>query len=197
MRDLSVAGILARCVAVSSLAIAMAPLALAIPVTDTIQYPTPEFENPSAPGTSYRWYNEDWGWQHNAMASGFTTATVSVSAWDVDASSGEVDNIYARDNGTWVLLGSLQGANNIWQWTTFTLTANFFDDIVNGLELWIDIDSTNTTQWWAVSLAKSTLSLDGATLPPPNPGNVPIPAAAWLFGGAMGVLMRLRKYARA
>ena len=28
----------------------------------------------------YRWYNEDWSWQHSAIASGFTTATLRISA---------------------------------------------------------------------------------------------------------------------
>jgi hypothetical protein len=50
------------------------------------------------------------------------------------------------------------------------------------------IDELDQDNYWGVSLAKSVLSLDGAPLPNPNPGAVPVPAALWLFGTALAGL---------
>lgn len=144
----------------------------------------------------YRWYNEDWSWQHSAIGGAFTTASLNISAWDVDASSGEVDNIYALDNATWTLLGSLAGLDNDWGYTTFNLGANFFDDIAGGLQVFIDIDSTHNFDNWAVSLAKSVLSLDGGVLPDPDPNptpSVPEPSTFVLMGAGLAGVAMLRK----
>lgn len=168
----------------------------AAPIIDVIQAPTPYFapdqlSTYSAP--YYRWYNEDWGWSHNAIGAPFTSATLNISAWDVDAPS-EVDLIYAYDNGTPVLLGSLSGLDNAWGYSTFVLGANFFDDIATGLQIWMNIDSTHQTQYWAVSLAKSILSLDGGSLPNPNPNPpVPEPSTFLLVGAGLAGAAVLRK----
>lgn len=37
----------------------------------------------------------DWGWTHTAIGGTFASATLNISAYDVDADFGEVDNIYA------------------------------------------------------------------------------------------------------
>ena len=71
--------------------------------------------------------------------------------------------------------------NYDYSFTTFTLGSNFYDDINSGLKVWVDIDSTNAG--WELTLVKSSLSVNGSTLPPPAPG-VPEPAAwAMLIGG--------------
>lgn len=166
-------------------------------ITDVVQAPTDYF----VPDNSqlydwpyYRWYGDDWSWQHNAIGGSFTTATLNISAWDVDAASGEVDNIYALDSGSWTLLGSLAGLDNDWGYTTFNLGASFFDDIASGLQVKMDIDSTHTSDYWAVTLAKSVLSLDGGTLPNPNPGPaVPEPSTLILMGAGLASLAVLRK----
>lgn len=154
--------------------------------TDTIQAPTGYFAPSDAQkydSPYYRWVSEDWSWTHSAMAGPITTATLNISAFDVDASAGEVDNIFAFDTATssWSLLGSLAGANDIWSYSTFNLGSNWFDEINSGLQVKIAIDANQAG--WAVTLSKSVLSIDGGDLPPPNP--VPVPAAAWLLGSGL------------
>ena len=136
----------------------------------------------------YRYVGEGWDWAHNAVTSPFTTATLSVSAYDVDNPSAvngftdEIDEIYGFEtsSSTWNLIGVLNGANDIYSFTTFNLGASWTDEISTGLMVRMLIDTTN--QGWAVTLAKSVLATDGAPIGNPNPGAVPVPAAAWLFG---------------
>jgi hypothetical protein len=143
----------------------------------------------------YRGYGADWGWQHNAVATSFSSASLNISAFDVDAPR-EVDNIYAKDNGVWTLLGSLAGNTDVWAFTNFTLGSNFFDDIATGLEVKMEISRGVGERGWIVTLAKSSLSVDGGGLPPPIPTAVPEPEtyAMMLAGlGLMGAVVRRRK----
>lgn len=134
----------------------------------------------------YRYGGSDWSWTHNAIAAGFTSAALSVSAFDVDYASGERDNIYALDSGNWVLLGALTGTDGNWEYgNAFVLGANFFDDIAAGLQVSIDIDATNAG--WAVTLGKSALSTDGSVVPPPTSG-VPEPAAWAMMISGFGLV---------
>jgi hypothetical protein len=182
MRIKSVGAIIAATVAIG------AGQALAVPVTDTVQTPTGYFVPTDAQKLDspyYRGNGQDWSWTHSAIVTPFTTATLNISAFDVDASSGEVDNIYAYDGATAVLLGTLAGGNNIWSFTNFNLGSNFFDDIAIGLQVSIGIDQLH--QGWFVTLAKSSLSLDNGGLPTPTPG-VPEPSTwAMMILGFAGV----------
>ncbi len=174
--------------------------AYAVPVTDTRDasnagpntyfVPTDgqKFESPY-----YRWNGDDWGWTHGAIGGTITSASLNISAFDVDASQGEVDKIFAMDDGSWVELGSLAGNNDIWAFTNFVLGANFFNDINAGLQVKMAIDTGD--DGWAVTLAKSSLSVDGGTLPPPVPG-VPEPETyAMMLAGlaAVGAIARRRR----
>lgn len=180
------------------LLIALAPFvvagnAYAVAVTDTIEYPTPEFVDPSDPYGNYRWWDEDWGWTHNAIGVSVTSATLNIAAYDVDycateTSGCEWDMISAYDSGTWVDLGLLEGSNNTWDFTTFTLGSNFFDDIAAGLQVRIDIDQNNTEDNWAVALSKSALSINGGVIPDPDPGTTPVPAPAGLALLGLGLV---------
>ena len=79
---------------------------------DVVQYPTGYFAPDEAATYDlpfYRGYGEDWGWSHGVIANAFTSATLSISAFDVDYSSGEVDEIYVMNDGSWELLGTLVG----------------------------------------------------------------------------------------
>lgn len=171
-------------------------------LVDVVEFSTGYFvpdEDSTYDSPYYRWYDEDWGWQHSAIGGTFGTAELFISAWDVDQDYGEVDNIYAYDNGTAVLLGSLNGLTDAWGYTTFTLGSNFFDDIATGLQVWIDIDSTHNYDNWAVTLAKSVLTLDGGTLPDPEPGPEPVPEPSTLLllgGGLAGLAFARKRFAK-
>ena len=146
-----------------------------ISAIDVVQAPTGYFTPSDSVKLSapyYRWWNEDWGWTHSgapfASVGTITSASLSISAFDVDWPSGQVDNIYAYNNGVKTLLGTLSGLNNQWSYTTFVLGPEFYDDILSGLQVWMDIDSTHRFDTWAVSLAKSVLEANGNPLPDPN-----------------------------
>ncbi|MFN6970962.1 MAG: PEP-CTERM sorting domain-containing protein [Rheinheimera sp.] len=154
----------------------------------------------------YRWASEDWGWTHNAIAGTFSSIKLDISAFDVDyftQTSGEIDLIWVFDGSDWLSLGNLAGASDIWAFTSFDLSSySWAQAQVNaGLKLRMDIDALN--QGWAVTLGKSTLSVDGGNkdcVPTPgvpcNPVTVSEPAALGLFGLALlGLGLRRRKSA--
>ena len=124
----------------------------------------------------YRGFGQDWSWQHGAIAGAFTTADLFVSAFDVDSCCGEVDEISAWNSSTstWMLLGSLTGTNDEWDYgNDFSIPNTLFDDVATGLKVMIHIDAND--QGWVVTLGKSVLSIDGGGVPPPTPG-APEPA---------------------
>ncbi len=161
--------------------------------------------------TYWRTGSQDWGWMHNAIASGFTSAKINISAYDVDeAPCGfsnpaecEVDEIYAWESsggGSWLLLGTLTGDNDAFSFTEFDLLAvnggSLMDDIESGLKIRMDIDANDTNNW-RVSLGKSVITTDGANPGNPNPGQVPLPAGAWLMLTAMGGFAAMRRRKKA
>jgi len=175
-------------------------VALAAPVTDTIQAPTGYFVPTDAQKYDdpyYRWYGGDWGWTHNAIGGTITSASLNISAFDVDYDYGERDEIFVWDSNlsSWSSLGYLTGVNDTWSYATFTLGSDFFDEIAAGLQVSMVIDTT--AAGWAVTLAKSVLSVDGGVLPDPNPNPVPEPCTMILFGtgiaGAAGILRKRSK----
>lgn len=141
----------------------------------------------------FRYTGQDWGWKHNAILGTYATATLSISAYDVDNPSSvsgidnEIDEIYGWETSTssWDLIGTLAGSTDTYSFTTFNLGSSWADEISSGLMVSILIDQLDTV-YWGVSLAKSVIATDGEGPGDPNPGaEVPVPAAAWLFGSAL------------
>jgi hypothetical protein len=135
----------------------------------------------------YRYANSDWGWTHGAIAGTITSATLSVSAYDVDA-PGEVDNIYGYNAAlnNWILLGSLAGANNVFSFTSFAVHSDLLDDINTGLQVKIEIDSGNAG--WAVTLSKSVLTTENENPGNPNP-TVPDSSSTMVLMGMVGMAL--------
>ena len=173
--------------------------ALAIPVTDVQDYSnntaTEYFVDIDANKYNspyYRNWSQDWTWTHDAIAGSFSSIELEVSAFDVDAvcsGSCEEDMISIWDGSSWVGFGNLDGANDLWDFTTFDLTSfSWAEAQVNaGLQVAIDIDVLNAG--WLVTLGKATLSVDGGSqtcVPTPGvpctPANVPEPAGLALLG---------------
>jgi len=181
-------------------AVMSAKTAGAVPITDIQEYAnntaTEYFVDVDANKYNspyYRSAREDWGYAHNAIAGTFTSIVLEISAFDVDAGSGEFDNISIFDGSSWVNVGSLAGASDIWAFSTFDLTGYAWAQAqVNaGLQVKMDID--NLDDGWLVTLGKSTLSLDGGDQQcVPTPGvpcsTVPEPASMALVGLALSGL---------
>ena len=174
----------------------------AVPVTDTVSAPTGFFTPVGGETDSpyYRGFGEDWGWTHGAIAGGFTSALLNISAYDVDEApcgqgTCEVDNIYARDvsGGVWLLLGALTGDDDMFSFTEFDIFTMhggaLIDDVIAGLQVGIEIDVLNAG--WLVSLAKSVITTDGAPIGNPNP--VSSPALGGLMLIAFGGLLVARR----
>jgi hypothetical protein len=159
--------------------------------TDALKFTTPYIRD----------RDQDWGWAHNAIAGPIVSASLSISAYDVDFAEGERDAVYALDNGTPTFVGYLFGENEDWEFTNFSLSSNFFDDIETGLVIFLDIGEVSAVPGserdWRVSVAKSILSVPTA---PPGVGPDPVPEpASWAMliagFGLVGAVARRRRSA--
>jgi len=180
------------------LAASLLGMGQAYAAVDVVQAPTGHFvPDDSLKNDPAYWlgFGKDWGWTHGALT-GFTSGTgvLSVSAFDVDFDQGEVDEIWAKDDGVWTKLGVLAGSNQTWDYTNFALGANFDNDIAAGLDVMIKIDVVSQGSW-LVTLGKSSLTVDGSAPPPPVPG-IPEPETyALMLAGlaAVGTIARRRQ----
>lgn len=184
--------------ATMAMAMAMAMATPAAAQVDTVSAPAGFF----APGAGdvldrpyYRFGDQDWGWTHGAIGTAFASASLYISAYDVDWT--EIDHIYAMDSGSWTLLGALaETGNTAFSYTGFSLGEQFFDDIATGLKVRVDIDAGK--RGWALTLGKSVVAVDGKRPGSAVPG-VPEPStwAMMIVGvGACGAALRRRRALR-
>ena len=153
----------------------------------------------------YRYEGEDWTWSHIGTGMDIVSATLSITAWDVDnpavvpaGNDPEIDQIGGFKGGAWTDIGLLEGQSNEFSVTSFVLDSSWFSDIQSGLMLGILIDQDDTDNYdggnffYGVSLIQSKLTLEFRT-----PAEIPLPAAAWLFGTALlglaGIVRRRKR----
>jgi hypothetical protein len=117
-----------------------------------------------APGMDeYRWYNQDFGWTHTFDPTGkrIISAKLEIRAWDVDWGEPwymEHDIIYADG----YRLGELKGWDDAWSITTFEIDPVLATEILEDGEMYVfvDIDSTHTYYYWAVTIDWSKLTVE-------------------------------------
>ena len=62
-------------------ALCLCSAAWAAPITNVVQYPTGFFvpdEDSTYNAPYYRWFDQDWGWTHNAIGQSFTAAELYI-----------------------------------------------------------------------------------------------------------------------
>ncbi|MEO9944100.1 PEP-CTERM sorting domain-containing protein [Paraglaciecola sp.] len=199
-----------------ALALFVTSTSSAVPITDVQEYinnTATEFfvfdDDSKYDYPYYRDYSEDWSWVHDGIAgSDFSSIVLDISAFDVDYDAvgyvGERDMIDVFDGSSWVSLGELDGAGDIWDFTTFDLSGySWAEAQVNaGLQVRMDIDTLE--EGWLVTLGRATLSVDGGDLVcVPTPGvpcetvEVPEPTGVVLLSlGLAGLGLSRRRRAR-
>ena len=111
----------------------------------------------------YRWFNQDFSWVHTLPSdispANLDAVELAIEAWDVDSGPYpyyEFDRVYLDGK----YLGDLQGKNEQWSTTVFTVRGRdsrwIFSDGEGVVEL--DIDSTHDRYTWAVTIRKSTMT---------------------------------------
>ncbi len=83
-----------------------------------------------------------------------TSAVLLIETWDVDFSSGELDEVFFNN----VSLGYATGANNQWSNTTFTLPLALVQSGKNTIRMMVD---QGTSGRWCTWIARGQLIIDG------------------------------------
>jgi len=146
----------------------------------------------------YRYYYQDWGWDHAvtfdpapdpSATFNLLSATLTVHAWQVD----EPDLI----SGDGHPLGNLvyqPPALDGWTTTTFDL-ASILGDLADGqLDVWLNINTAGCGTGIVVDWAKLCVTYEWVVPQvPPVPPVVPAPAAVVLAGIGTGLIGLLRR----
>jgi hypothetical protein len=144
--------------------------------TGTYFFPYAEGDSRRDDAPWYRYWDGDWGWTHTFSPPGpapgsIISATLEIRAWDVDPSSSDIIPSQVDIFGGGSNIGILQGQDDLWSTTTFSLPSSFFTDLMDGsIDIWMDIDSLNTYQMdmWAVTLGWSKLTITYEIIPAPG-----------------------------
>ncbi|MFQ6062150.1 MAG: hypothetical protein ACE5J9_03115 [Methanosarcinales archaeon] len=98
-----------------------------------------------APGMdAERWHNQDVKWEHYVLRSYVSnvskvSAVLTIRAYGVNRTEGEIDNVYADG----VLLGNLTGKGDQWSYTKFRVPVGLLKDGV--LDVHVDVDANYGT----------------------------------------------------
>jgi hypothetical protein len=101
-----------------------------------------------------------------------TSAVLTLRAYDVDEESGEQDDVYL--NG--VLLGSLSGANNVWNATTFVIDLVAHPNLllIGDNRVTVQVDTSGDPTAWVTNVDWAQLLVDGGAADRGNTGDVEI-----------------------
>ncbi|HEY7642458.1 MAG TPA: hypothetical protein VH814_22180 [Steroidobacteraceae bacterium] len=101
-----------------------------------------------------------------------TSAVLTLRAYDVDEEQGEQDDVYL--NG--VFLGSLSGANNIWNATTFTIDLAAHPNllVLGNNRVTVQVDTSGDATAWVTNVDWAQLLVDGGAADRGNTGQVAI-----------------------
>jgi hypothetical protein len=189
------------------------PMSLTDTVGDTANNSTdglyflPSGSSPSYTPPYYRYFFQDWDWDHSVTylpdpspdASGVRTiesGTLTVYAWQVD----ENDQIIADGTSLGNLAKQPAGGPDQWTTKTFDLAA-ILADLEDGM-LDVDLNIDTGTSGSGVTVGWSKLSVtyrwdwvvqDPPPPPPPQPPQVPAPGAIVLAAMGTGLLGWLRR----
>jgi hypothetical protein len=145
----------------------------------------------------YRWYPEDWGWNHTfsppeLAPTTINWATLEVKAFDVDPTPLALDLI----SGDGVLIGQLDPGDGVWNVTTFSLDPTGLSELLDGtMDIWLDIGPYASSE--KVALRSATLTVNYDTIEflevaVPSPVT-PAPGAILLGSIGVGVVGWLRR----
>ncbi len=111
-------------------------------------------------------FNDDWNVpiEFNIFIddTAITDAQLSIYAWDIDETSGEVDEVYLNGN----YIGTLTGANQEWSTSVFYVDPSYLVVGPNGknlVQVYVDVENVNPV--WAVAVDWGQLIINN------NPGN--------------------------
>jgi len=169
MRTIRVLGLLACVLLFSSLAEARV-----VTVRDTLDYTDnvgngyfflpPDVTMDHSP--YFRMSLEDWDWTHvvkgmvPADANGIQSASLTITAWDVDTEEGEVDIIYANGVRLGTLQGMAPGQERVWTTTVFNLPPSLLQELWRDGEITIFMDIDHDVVGDRVDIGTSTLAVN-------------------------------------